>query len=229
MTKKKNEIRTTSHGLHIVQREGGQAGGVTDSRTIEGYAIVFNEKSQVLDDWDGTFREVIDPSSCTSEFLATQDVKMTLFHEREMLIARCNKGEGSMTLEVDDRGVKFRFDAPKTDCGDMCLEGVKRGDLSGCSFTFLPDWDSVERGVDEETGLPLLRHKRFKWLGEMTIGSDPAYLQTTVNAREMFAKKEQKEDKADEELRQRETSLLIECMKRETELQQITINTIQKP
>lgn len=228
MTSKKNEIRTTSRGLHIVQREGGAQSGSEDSRVVEGYAIVFNEKSQVLDDWDGAFREIIDPESCTPEFLATQDIKMTLFHDRKMLIARCNKGVGSLSLEVDAVGVKFRMEVPRTPYGDMCLEGVKRGDLSGCSFTFIPDWESIERGTDEETGLPLIRHKRFKWLGEMTVGSDPAYIQTTVNARELVQPATGTKKPEDGESKRREIEAQIERMRLENELFNLKIRLITK-
>ena len=60
--------------------------------------------------------------------------KMNMLHERELTIARCNKGVGSMRMAVDDQGVTFEFEAPNCDLGDRCLEMVRRGDYSGCSL-----------------------------------------------------------------------------------------------
>lgn len=183
MNEQKREIRTIDCRLAIREQAEGQEG---DSRTIAGTAIVFNAESQVLDEWGERFREIILPEAVTMEFLNTQDVKMNLLHRRDLTVARCNKGVGSMRLWVDQKGVNFEFDAPKCDVGDRCLEMVRRGDYSGCSFEFMPKDYDVERvksadGKDEVT----VRHRSFEWLGALTIGLDPAYTQTSVNAREI--------------------------------------------
>lgn len=179
----KREIRTIDCQLAVREAEGGQAG---ESRTITGRAIVFNAESEVLDDWGERFREVILPEAVTMEFLNTQDVKMNMLHERELTVARCNKGVGSLRMAVDEQGVTFEFEAPKCDIGDRCLEMVRRGDYSGCSFEFYPKDYEVERtkGADGKDEV-VIRHKSFEYLGALTIGMDPAYRQTSVNAREM--------------------------------------------
>lgn len=183
MDAKKREIRTIDCQLAVRETEGGQAG---DSRTITGRAIVFNAESEVLDDWGERFREVILPEAVTMEFLNTQDVKMNMLHERELTVARCNKGVGSMHMAVDEQGVTFEFEAPRCDIGDRCLEMVRRGDYSGCSFEFYPKDYEVERtkGADGKVEV-VIRHKSFEFLSALTIGMDPAYRQTSVNAREM--------------------------------------------
>ena len=183
MDAKKREIRTIDCQLAVREAEGGQAG---DSRTITGRAIVFNAESEMLDDWGERFREVILPEAVTMEFLNTQDVKMNMLHERELTVARCNKGVGSMRMAVDEQGVTFEFEAPRCDIGDRCLEMVRRGDYSGCSFEFYPKDYEVERtkGADGKDEV-IIRHKSFEFLSALTIGMDPAYRQTSVNAREM--------------------------------------------
>jgi HK97 family phage prohead protease len=140
----------------------------------------------MLDDWGERFREVILPEAVSMEFLNTQDVKMNMLHERELTLARCNKGVGSLRMAVDDQGVTFEFEAPKCDIGDRCLEMVRRGDYSGCSFEFYPKDYEVERtkGADGKDEV-IIRHKSFEFLSALTIGMDPAYRQTSVNAREM--------------------------------------------
>ena len=183
MDAKKREIRTIDCQLAIREAAEGQEG---ESRTITGRAIVFNAESEVLDDWGERFREVILPEAVTMEFLNTQDVKMNMLHERELTIARCNKGVGSLRMAVDEQGVTFEFEAPKCDIGDRCLEMVRRGDYSGCSFEFYPKDYEVERtkGADGKDEV-IIRHKSFEFLSALTIGMDPAYKQTSVNAREM--------------------------------------------
>ena len=178
MDEKKREIRTIPCKLAVRELAPDAEG---ESRTITGTAIVFNAESEVLDDWGERFREIIRPEACTMEFLNSQDIKMNMLHDRALTIARCNKGEGSLRLSVDEKGVNFEFEAPKCDIGDRCLEMVKRGDYSGCSFEFWPgDYDKVVDGNDGT-----IIHKRFEFISALTIGMDPAYRQTTVNVREL--------------------------------------------
>ena len=207
MDAKKREIRTYDCKLSVREAEGGQTG---ESRTITGTAIVFNAESEVLDDWGERFREVILPSAATMEFLNTQDIKMNMLHERELTIARCNKGIGSMRLSVDERGVNFEFEAPNCDLGDRCLEMVRRGDYSGCSFEFYPKDYEVERtmGADGKEEVKIT-HKSFEFISALTIGMDPAYRQTVVNAREIG-----KHQETDEERKEREAK---EAAEREAE------------
>ena len=216
----KREIRTIDCQLAIRETESGQTG---ESRTITGRAIVFNAESEMLDDWGERFREVILPEACTAEWLNTQDVKMNMLHERELTIARCNKGVGSMRMAVDEQGVTFEFEAPRCDIGDRCLEMVRRGDYSGCSFEFMPKDYEVERtkGADGKEEV-IIRHRRFEFLSSLTIGMDPAYRQTTVNARELDKQTPEgkRETEAQEQAkRDAEQKALDEAAQRARELQ----------
>ena len=220
MDAKKREIRTIDCQLAIREAAEGQEG---ESRTITGRAIVFNAESEVLDDWGERFREVILPEAVTMEFLNTQDVKMNMLHERELTIARCNKGVGSLRMAVDEQGVTFEFEAPNCDIGDRCLEMVRRGDYSGCSFEFYPKDYEVERtkGADGKDEV-IIRHKSFEFLSALTIGMDPAYRQTSVNAREMDKQTPEgkRETEAQEQAkRDAEQKALDEAAQRARELQ----------
>ena len=211
----KREIRTLECKLSV--REAAPD-AESESRVITGTAIVFNAESEVLDDWGMRFREVILPEAATMEFLNSQDIKMNMLHDRQLTIARCNKGEGSMRLSVDDHGVNFEFEAPKCDIGDRCLEMVRRGDYSGCSFEFYPeDYDVEEREGGKEVKIT---HKKFRAITGLTIGLDPAYRQTSVNARELYEntpgyKAEQARLQAEQEEKEREERERIQAdMKR---------------
>lgn len=181
MDEKRKEIRSVDCQLSVREADGNAQG--EPSRTVVGRAIVFDAESEVLDEWGYKFREVIKPEAVTMEFLNTQDVKMNMLHDRQLTLARCNKGTGSLRLTVDERGVGFEFDAPKCDIGDRCLEMVRRGDYSGCSFEFYPEeYDIEERDGDKDVKII---HRKLRALPALTIGMDPAYTQTEVNAREL--------------------------------------------
>ena len=201
----KREIRSVECQLAI--REAAQD-AQSESRTIVGTAIVFNRESQELDDWGERFKEIILPEACSMAFLNTQDVKLNLLHDRQLTIARCNKGDAnaSLRLSVDANGVNFEFDAPRCDLGDRALELVRTGVYSGCSFEFRPkDYEKKVEG-DSVT----IIHRSFERLGAITLGMDPAYTQTSVNVRELIKAQPQKteeeiqREKAEQEQQQRE-------------------------
>ena len=210
----KKEIRTVECQLSIREAAPDAQG---ESRTIVGTAIVFNAESEILDDWGKRFREVIRPEACSMEFLNSQDIKLNLLHEREMSIARANKGVGNLHLSVDERGVNFEFEAPRCDLGNRALELIRAGVYSGCSFEFLPqDYDVTERGEDV-----LITHTKFRAITAITIGMDPAYKQTSVNARELYEQtpagqkaKEEAEEKAAREEQERQESIQREMRRR---------------
>lgn len=169
------------------QEGSGNAGGGT-GRTIEGYAIVFGEESRIMDDFGDAFVEVIDNGAVTMEMLNEQDIKMTMWHDREKLLARSNKGVGSLSYEVDSVGVKYRFDAPKTADGEAALELVRRGDIAGSSFVFRTRSENCSWSKNEQ-GIYVCHVKKIDEIFDFTLATDPAYLKTTATAREHFSRK----------------------------------------
>jgi HK97 family phage prohead protease len=225
MDAKKIEIRTLDCKLSVREAAPDAQG---ESRTITGTAIVFDAESEVLDDWGYRFREVIKPEACTMEFLNSQDIKMNMLHDRDLTLARCNKGTGSLRLSVDDKGVNFEFEAPKCDIGDRCLEMVRRGDYSGCSFEFWPeDYDVEEREGGKDVKIT---HKKFRALTALTIGMDPAYKQTSVNARELYDETPAgKKAKAEaEEQRKREEQEKADALQREMNRRLATMKKLEQ-
>ena len=169
--------------LHV--REAGE--GEAASRTIVGRAILFNTPSAPLwSDDEEEAREIIAPEAITKELLDGCDIKFTMFHDRQLILARSNKGTGTLSYTVDDKGVAFEFEAPNTVDGDKALELVKRGDLAGCSFAFSTHyWDEsfVSRTVEVRDGRAYTV-KAVTGVYDMTLAADPAYPDTSVEARE---------------------------------------------
>lgn len=162
-----------------------------DSRVIAGRAIVFNSPSVALDeDEDTEWREVIAPEAVTREVLDASDIKMTMFHDRQLILARSKGGKGTLSYTVTDEGVDFNFEAPRTVDGDKALELVRRGDIAGCSFafsTYYYDENYVSRSKSiDERGRAVVTITVRKVLGiyDFTLAADPAYPQTSVDLRE---------------------------------------------
>lgn len=188
--KKKRTIAIVS-GLRIREATDG-----AESRTIEGYALKFGVRSRLLCDWWNNYYEVLEPGCVTREMLDKQDIKLTMFHNRQLVLARSNKGNGTLSYEVDKVGVKFWAEMPHTVDGDKALELVSRGDIAGCSFIYSTDEGDSENAVSyerlDEKGDDgediLLRHvKRIDNVYDFTITTDPAYEQTDVSKREVEA------------------------------------------
>ena len=180
--------------VHVREDEPG-----FQSRTIVGRAIVFDTKSAPLyEDEEDIVYEIISPEAVTLELLGQSDIKMTMFHERQLILARSNKGKGTLKYGVDDKGVSFEFEAPKTIDGDKALELVRRGDIAGCSFafsTYYGDEDYVTCQISKDAygkRETVYTVKRITGLYDFTLAADPAYPSTEVEAREFVPGKEKK-------------------------------------
>lgn len=186
----KNKDAVVSRVLHTVAdlRVREAAVGEVASRTITGYAILFNTPSAPLYSYDDEeAREVIAPAAVTKELLDGCDIKMTMFHNRQLILARSKNGSGTLSYGVDDKGVYFEFEAPNTADGDKALELVRRGDISGCSFAFTTHYyDSayVSRDVQRVDGKTIVTYTVNVITGiyDFTLAADPAYPDTTCEA-----------------------------------------------
>ena len=183
--------RTIALVADLKLREAPDGG---ESRVIEGYALKFGVRSRLLCDWWDYYYEVLEPGCVTREMLDAQDIKLTMFHDRQLILARSNKGKGTLNYEIDAVGVKFWAEMPHTVDGDKALELVQRGDIAGCSFCYSTDEQDSENAVsyeriDEKTeggGDILVRHvKRIDAVYDFTLAADPAYEQTSVTRREV--------------------------------------------
>ena len=173
MNKDNKEIRSISS-------EQSELRTIGDSRTIEGYGIVFNVESRDL----GGFTEIIKPESIVG-IIETSDIFSLMNHKIDRgVLARSNKGVGSLELIVDNKGVKYRFEAPNFDLGNELVEGVKRGDIKYSSFSFVvdPKGESIER---RSNGTHVRTITKFKMIHDMSPCYKGAYEDTTVALRSL--------------------------------------------
>jgi HK97 family phage prohead protease len=142
-----------------------------DGMRLSGYAAVFNDSSLPL-----PFKESIAPGAFRKTLSETPDVRLLINHEGLPLARTKN---GTLTLEEDERGLRFDADLADTQEGRDIYELVKRGDVDQMSFAFRvirQKWnDDRSRRVLTEVSLAD---------GDVSVVTYPAYPTTTVEARE---------------------------------------------
>jgi HK97 family phage prohead protease len=219
----KRTIELPVADLHL-REEGDESNG----RIIEGYALKFGVRSQLINDWYERYYEVLEPGSLSRETLDSQDFILSLYHDPHRVLGRSNNGQGTLSYEVDEVGVKFWCEMPNTADGNEALELVKRGDLDGCSFIYSTNEEdnvAYSKTQDEEGRDCLLRRViKIDNIYDFTLTWRPAYKQTECSAREREAldaivnpkvettedtiEKENDREKESEEQRRREVASL---------------------
>ena len=143
-----------------------------ESRKIIGHAAVFDELSNNLG-WFEEWYEKIDRNAFDD--VLNDDVRALFNHDPNYPLARTKSG--TLSISVDDKGLRYEFDAPNTTIGNDLLEMVKRGDISQSSFAFTID---TQEWVERE-GEPTLRIiKKVKRLYDVSPVTYPAYEGTDV-------------------------------------------------
>lgn len=192
MNKKLNrQIDLHVSGLHV--REAAE--GEERSRTIEGHAVVFGKRSVNLTPWSRyrEMYEIMEPGCITQDLINRSDVVLTAFHDNTIILGRSVNGKGTLSLQLDGKGLLIRCTLAKTATADELLSAIERGDITGMSFAFNADEEDSENGVSYErtetknaAGKEVwLRHvKRVTALYDVTIAGHPAYPQTDIKQRE---------------------------------------------
>lgn len=174
-----------------------------NSRTIEGYAAIYNSDSE-----DMGFIERIAPGAFDG-VIEISDVFALLNHNEERgVLARSKYGNGSLTLTLDERGLKYSFEAPNTALGDELLESLKRGDIDSSSFAFTIDseeWQNIGTASAERWVRTI---KKVRKLYDVSPVYTPAYNATSCYARALDGLAEQRQ--AVEMARQNEQLKAIE-------------------
>jgi len=151
------------------------------SRHIEGYALIFDTQSEYLG-----FYETIERGAVTQEMIDQCDVFACFNHDMDKVLARSNSGQGSLKLTVDDKGLKYEFDAPFTSLGDELLEYLKRGDINKSSFAFYVDpADDEAEEWTSQNGVYFRTIKKIASIVDVSPVWQPAYSDTSVSKRSL--------------------------------------------
>lgn len=141
----------------------------SDGMTFEGYAAVFNSRSENL----GGFTEFVAPGAFTRSLKTRNDVKLLWNHDTSTVLGSTRAR--TLTLTEDSRGLRVIAKLPNTTAGKDAAELLKRGDVDSMSFGFSVIKDSWNAAGDERT-LNAVR------LHEVSIVAYPAYSATAGTA-----------------------------------------------
>lgn len=141
------------------------------NRRLEGYCARFGVVADL-----GSFQERIVAGAFKQSLAEGDDIAALVDHNTEKLLGRTRSG--TLSLSEDSAGLEFRVELPGTTLAADMLALAERGDLSGCSFAFMP-----RPGGESWTGN--VRELRNVKLFEISIltGASPAYPSTVVAAR----------------------------------------------
>jgi len=166
------EKRFARHGVEV--RDAGDGKG----KIVTGYASVF---------YDGTpgteyrlapdYVERVSPKAFDGALKRPDDVRALFNHNANLILGR-NKA-GTLRLAIDARGLRYEIDMPDTTVGRDLLESVKRGDVSGSSFSFY-----VTKQSFDEKDKVLIRTIEDVELFDVAPVTYPAYEGTEASARD---------------------------------------------
>lgn len=172
--KAQREYRVISAAMEV------RADAKEDEMIVEGYATTFNQPYDLFT-YNGTrYMEQVDPRAF--EECDMSDVIMQYDHAGRVFARTRN---GTLALEVDDRGLKITADLSRTDTARQLYQEIREGMTDRMSFGFNVGLDEKTTTRDEDTGKATVMRtiKRFKKLYDVSAVSIPANDQTSISAR----------------------------------------------
>ena len=188
-------------------RSFGEIRAQEDSRKVEGYAAVYDTESLDL----GGFTEII-ARGAFDDVIPQSDVFARFNHNGEKVLARSNHGKGSLKLSLDEKGLHYEFNSPKTELGNELLEFLRSGDISESSFAFTVASDTWTKTGD---GKYLRTINKIDRLYDVSPVWNAAYGSATSVSCRSF--EEFKEKEAEEERKAQEEAERLAQEKREQE------------
>lgn len=151
-----------------------RAGEGENEYIVEGYASTF--EPYVLWSYDGVdYKEKIDRHAFDNCDMS--DVILQYDHEGRVYARQSN---GTLTLTVDDHGLKVRADLSKTTGSRELYEDIKAGLITRMSFAFTVEEDAYNRDNHTRT------ITKIKRLYDVSAVSIPANPDTEISARSYF-------------------------------------------
>lgn len=138
----------------------------TDSR-VQGHASVFNSLAPI-----GRGYEEIGPTAFSEVLKRNDDVPFLLNHNPDNLLGR--NTSGTLRLGTDDKGLAIDDDLPDTSLGNDVRVLVRRGDLTGFSFGFVPDPQSDTHRLAPD-GRQITTRNNVQRLLDVSLVTYPAY------------------------------------------------------
>lgn len=197
MTMAKNKIIINSDTLEV--RAGLPNNTIGDGNTVYGRAISYEVESDNLQ-----FVEIIHRGAVDDELLANSDVYARVNHSDDYIVARWNRGKGSLKLENREDGLYYSFDVPNTEKGRELAEHIRRGEITSSSFSFVVNADG-ERW-SKRNGKVYHEVNKIAYLHDIAPVYLPAYNASSCSLRvgEAFAEIENSSDNENMDIENKE-------------------------
>lgn len=141
---------------------------------IVGHAAVFRSESRNL----GGFIESIHPEAFNKVLATNPDVLGVYNHDKNILLART--GNGSLKLNVDERGLRYEMSLPNTTHAADVAELVREGLVVGSSFAFAIDRDGGDSWSAGPDGIRRREIRSISLLEDVGPVARPAYNASSV-------------------------------------------------
>lgn len=147
-----------------------------DGNTLYGYAAVYDTVTERTNEG---FAESIAPGAFDAVLADDATDARALFnHDMSHVLGR--QSSGTLRLRADERGLRFEVDLPATSYAADLKEMIRRGDVTGASFGFVPG--EVKRGTSPG-GRPMVTHTRIARLIDISAVPLPVYPDAVVALR----------------------------------------------
>ena len=167
-------------------------------RHISGKAISFDTQSN-----DIGFIEILHRGCISQELIDSSNIVFLYNHDYNQVIARANKGKGTLNIDLRDDGVYFDLEVPNTTMGNDLLENIRLGNITQCSFGFNY---ANEEGAYKDEKIGDVWYRNVYKIGELydlSAVTYPAYDDTYVNARMQERSKMEDKLKETEEIQEK--------------------------
>lgn len=151
-----------------------------EKKYIEGYAFVFDSESKDL----GGFIEVIERSAVEGTDMS--DVTALFNHNNNFVLARKNDSVSTLSLEVDNIGLKYRFEVDEEISYQKDLyRNMLKGNISKSSFAFYLNPDGSGERWEKRDNKYFRYITKFSRISDVSVVTNPAYDQTISLARSL--------------------------------------------
>ena len=173
-----------------------------EGRHISGKAISFDTQSN-----DIGFIEILHRGCISQELIDSSNIVFLYNHDYNQVIARANKGKGTLNIDLRDDGVYFDLEVPNTTMGNDLLENIRLGNITQCSFGFRY---ANEEGAYKDEKIGDVWYRNVYKIGELfdlSAVTYPAYDDTYVNARMQERSKMEDKLKETEEIQEEDEKM----------------------
>jgi HK97 family phage prohead protease len=145
-----------------------------DKNTLEGYAAVFDQWTQIGSEKWG-FREVV-RSGAFKKTIKEADIRGLKNHDPNLILSR--NTAGTLRLSEDARGLHYEMDLGKQSYAVDLRESIERNEITGNSFSFR----TIKDSWNDDKGERELLECHLYDVGPVTF---PAYEQTSLSLRSL--------------------------------------------